>query len=66
MGCSTVLANALQLSLFAEAPKKNRQQENSQLSTDAGVLVTSSDFEATEIERNAEQEAKKASKTLKR
>ena len=55
----SVLANALQKSLFAEAPRKQRRQKNSQLSTEAGVLVTSAEFEAEEMKRTAEKKQTK-------
>ena len=62
----TALASAVQKTLFGEAPQKNRRVKNSHLSTEAGALVTSTEFiEALEMV-TAERKGKKAAVLTRR
>ena len=56
-----VLANSIQKYLFDQTSQKQKRQKNKQLSTEAGVLVTSDSFVAL---TESQHEAKKAKKAV--
>ena len=66
LSSGTVLAAAVQKALFSDAPEKKRRVKNSHLSTEAGALVTSSDF-VTALETHVTQrQEKKAAEMVRR